>query len=258
LTKNTYRLPFWTALLQTLMLVLTFSGNAGAHGTNDKGHISPSGLTAASKRFFIIDLRSPELYRKAHVPGAVSLPLEDLSQKRLQDLGLTKDKPVVLYDTSESAARKGKVLLEVLGFSDLRILAGGFTHWLEDRQPEESGESGPTVGKKVKTVKAGLEIKPQVHDFGVIRKENGVVSTTFTVNNTGDEKIDIAEITTSCGCTSAKMDKRKLAPGESGTVTVFFDPDFHKEPEGRFSRTVFLQTSGGEEFQARIMVQIAQ
>jgi 3-mercaptopyruvate sulfurtransferase SseA len=104
LTKNTYRLPFWTALLQTLMLVLTFSGNAGAHDTNDKGHISPSGLTAASKRFFIIDLRSPELYRKAHVPGAVSLPLEDLSQKRLQDLGLTKDKPVVLYDTSESAA----------------------------------------------------------------------------------------------------------------------------------------------------------
>ena len=43
------------------------------------------------------------------------------------------------------------------------------------------------------------------------------------------------------------MDISELAPGETGKLTVFFDPNFHKEPEGQFSRTVFLDTSDGSE-----------
>jgi hypothetical protein len=39
-------------------------------------------------------------------------------------------------------------------------------------------------------------------------------------------------------------------------MEVSFDPNFHKEPEGRFSRTIFLQTSEGIELEAKIYVQI--
>ena len=66
----------------------------------------------------------------------------------------------------------------------------------------------------------------------------------------------IEEITTSCGCTSAKTNKKSILPGENIPMEVFFDPNFHKEPAGRFSRTVFVQTSEGMEVEAKIYVQI--
>ena len=53
----------------------------------------------------------------------------------------------------------------------------------------------------------------------------------------------ITSVSTSCGCASAKLDKSVVAPGESNRMTVFFDPNFHEEPAGRFSRTVFLETN---------------
>ena len=66
------------------------------------------------------------------------MPLQEVSQQRLQALGIEPGNQVILYSTSESAASKGKVLLSVLGYSNVRILAGGFTHWLEDGQDAES------------------------------------------------------------------------------------------------------------------------
>ena len=69
-------------------------------------------------------------------------------------------------------------------------------------------------------------------------------------------EISINEITTSCGCTSAKIDEKIIQPGQERKLTVSFDPNFHKEPEGKFSRTVFLQTSLGTETQAKIEIEI--
>ena len=47
-----------------------------------------------------------------------------------------------------------------------------------------------------------------------------------------------------------------IQPGETVPLEVTFDPDFHKEPPGKFSRTVFVQTSEGIELEAKIHIEI--
>jgi hypothetical protein len=84
---------------------------------------------------------------------------------------------------------------------------------------------------------SSIRIQPAEYDFGIIAKEGGIVKTTFSLFNNGDKKVTIEEISTSCGCTSANVSK-------------------DKEPSGRFSRTVFLQTSEGIELPTKIYVQI--
>jgi len=45
---------------------------------------------------------------------------------------------------------------------------------------------------------------------------------TFAFENTGDEPVEIREIKTSCGCTTAELEKKVYAPGESGVIEGSF------------------------------------
>ncbi len=97
-------------------------------------------------------------------------------------------------------------------------------------------------------------------DFGIIEKKNGVVNTTFMIKNDGEGalKINAGDITTSCGCTTAKIDKENVAPNDEVILTVFFDPNFHEELQGRFSRSVFVPTNDPDnrEIEFKIFVEI--
>jgi rhodanese-related sulfurtransferase len=257
LIKNIHHLSI-RSYLRSVVLVLLFAATASAHGTKDKQLISPAELASEREAYQIIDLRSSEQYSENHVPGALSLPLQEVSQQRLQALGVEPGDSVILYSTSESATSKGKMLLGVLGYSNVRVLAGGFTHWLEDGQDVEAGIAQLATGATSEVRGPGLEVSPEIHDFGEIEKENGIVSTQFTVKNSSGSEILITEITTSCGCTTAEIDATLIQPGVTQILTVHFDPNFHKEPEGKFSRTVFLQTSNSQEVQAKISVEITE
>ncbi len=58
-------------------------------------------------------------------------------------------------------------------------------------------------------------------DFGAMY-QNEEVSHTFTFRNGGDAVLNIEKVKSSCGCTAAMPDKRKLAPGEQATIKVTF------------------------------------
>lgn len=247
------------SLMVTAALFLFLTAVAHAHGTKDEGLISPAQLSSTSSSYKVIDLRSRQEYSDAHVPGARLLPLEEVSQDKLQKLGIRTSDRIVLYSTSESSAEKGKMLLDILGYQDITILAGGFTHWREDRQevaagfddiPEESAEAASPPPTPIVT--------PTSYDFGIVAQKKGVVSTVFDLENPTSEEMTISEITTSCGCTTAEVETKTIPPGEARKLTVFFNPDFHQEPEGKFSRTVFMQMANGAEVQARIEVEIAK
>lgn len=243
-------------LFTTVLIILTLRPAFG-HGNKDKSLISPAELASNIESFHILDIRSKEDFSIGHVPRAGSLPLVELSLQNLQKMGVDNSKTIVIYGSSEKSAQKGKLLLEVLGLTNTRILAGGFTHYEEDRQPIQKGEPeqhhySSSESQRIST----LTVNPKDYDFGIITGANGIVTTTFKVANNGNRKVQITEITTSCGCTSAKIANTVIGPGKSSLLTVFFDPNFHKEPEGKFSRTVFLQTSEGFEIQAKINVEI--
>lgn len=90
---------------------------------------------------------------------------------------------------------------------------------------------------------SAILISPESFDFGTIVQSDGVVSTTFSIENTGDEALTINRLSTSCGCTTAEMDMSDIAAGEQRTMTVTFDPTVHEDQTGEITRLVYLQTS---------------
>ena len=61
------------------------------------------------------------------------------------------------------------------------------------------------------------------HDFGTITQEKKV-SHTFQFTNTGKSPLIIQSASATCGCTVPEWPKEPIAPGESGKITVEFDP----------------------------------
>jgi hypothetical protein len=48
------------------------------------------------------------------------------------------------------------------------------------------------------------------------------LSANFTFKNTGRQPVTITKITSSCGCTTANLEKKTYSAGESGTLTALF------------------------------------
>jgi len=142
----------WTRLLIlfTLCTSLILSGAAQAES---KLRVSPEELKTQLKQpnLVIIDARSFESYAQNHIPGAVNFP-EPLTyehkslngqivqpsqmQKIARDLGLTVDKPIIIYDSGElMAAARVFWSLEVYGFNNVKVLNQGFEGWIKENYP---------------------------------------------------------------------------------------------------------------------------
>ena len=129
-------------------------------------------------------------------------------------------------------------------------------------------------------------------DFGKVYKEK--VSHNFTVKNVGYTDLEIRSVTTSCGCTTAALKSRdgkqinlngrkrasdkagyKLAPNESATLTVTYDPLHHTpmrhskdhdafmawhapSPPNKLTRTVYIKSDDPKTPEAEIVVTIDQ
>jgi rhodanese-related sulfurtransferase len=90
-----------------------------------------------------VDSRKPEEFAAGHIPGAVSVPLED-SRIALEELAarFSPARPLVVYceggdcQTSVAMAR----LLYDRGFRDIRILTGGWAEWTAAGLPTEAAK----------------------------------------------------------------------------------------------------------------------
>ncbi|MBI2475400.1 DUF1573 domain-containing protein [Candidatus Uhrbacteria bacterium] len=91
-------------------------------------------------------------------------------------------------------------------------------------------------------------------DFSEIIQSQGLVSAIVRVSNTGKAPLKINRLSTSCGCTTAKMDLSDLASGESREMTITFDPMVHPDELGPIVRAVYLQTSDQDEPEIQIDV----
>lgn len=103
-------------------------------------------------------------------------------------------------------------------------------------QKTEPAKRQPPPG----TPRPAIFVDPPSYDFGTIPQE--VVTHSFTVMNKGDKDLVIGKITTSCGCTTAKIDQNIIPPGQKATLEVTFDPLVH-DTKGKTTRTVHLETN---------------
>lgn len=63
-----------------------------------------------------------------------------------------------------------------------------------------------------------------VFDFGNIREEAGEVSHRFIFKNTSNEPFVVLGAAGKCGCTTASYSKKEIAPGDTASVVVKFNP----------------------------------
>ena len=256
-----------------LILAALFSGCTQApeedHHDDDDDHVEAheiypgdvAELIEAGNRPIIIDLRSGSEYAAGHAAGAISIPFDNLSPGQLKAAGLEESDVIYVYDTSGRKGESAVNVLTSLGFENVKSMAGGFVHWEEDEYPVEEGEAIETK-TEIKTIEGGPRISARetLHDFGVITQYGGVVTHDFVIENTGDENLEIISVSTSCACTSAEIDKTKIDPGETAVVKAIFDPDVHEEPQGRFRRTIFVESNDPtkEEFMLNVYVDIEE
>lgn len=213
----------------------------------------------------LLDVRTPEEYEEIHLENAVLLPVQELSQQTLASIGLgenAKDKEIVIYCRSGARSESAYNIMNTLGYTNIKSVAGGIIHWEEDGYPFT--ETGPYNGPRVMTNENQKEAQegPRIkldntfHDFGVIRQYGGIVKKAFTIKNVGTDILKIGDITTSCSCATAKISDKELSAGEETILTVFFDPDFHEEPLDVFKRTVFIPTNDPKAPEVEVVIQV--
>jgi hypothetical protein len=107
-------------------------------------------------------------------------------------------------------------------------------------------------------------IDPTSHDFGDVSVRGGVVKTVMTIQNEGDSDLVINDMDTSCGCTSASVEKdgkegpafgmkmhgnnpvgwsERVKSGEKALLNIYYDPMVHPDLRGPVTRSVSVYSN---------------
>ena len=81
------------------------------------------------------------------------------------------------------------------------------------------------------------------HDFGKIHEEDGRVSVVFNFKNEGMAPLVLSNVRASCGCTTPTWTKEPVEPGQTGSITVTYNPNGRP---GRFQKTVTITSNASE------------
>ena len=88
------------------------------------------------------------------------------------------------------------------------------------------------------------------HDFGKINESDGRVSVVFEFKNEGMAPLILSNVRASCGCTTPTWTKEPVEPGQTGSITVTYNPNGRP---GRFQKTVTI-TSNAKEPTAKVYI----
>ena len=117
------------------------------------------------KKLLIVDLSDLETHSAYHVPGAVHLPYEQLTQElpsiagemsveaplnqTLNQIGLTSKHHVIAYDNIDNS-RACRLLwtLDLIGHTQYSLLNGGLAAWLDERHPTEDNHQPAEPGSQ--------------------------------------------------------------------------------------------------------------
>ncbi len=121
-----------------------------------------------------------------------------------------------------------------------------------------SGDEGKASSSPV------ISIEPKEYNFDDVSLRGGVVNTVMTIKNTGGSALVINDMETSCGCTSATVEKggiegpefgmkghgpspvgwsETLQPGETALLNIYYDPAVHPELRGAVTRAIALYSN---------------
>jgi rhodanese-related sulfurtransferase len=88
-------------------------------------------MASGTPDFVLLDVRSPELYAKGHVPGAINLPHGKIVEAKMS--AFPADTLFVVYCAGPhcNGAHRGAVRLARLG-RPVKLMIGGITGWIDE------------------------------------------------------------------------------------------------------------------------------
>jgi phage shock protein E len=104
-------------------------------GTPVEGVDAERAHALASKgNALIVDVREPEEWAEARIPGAVHVPLGELASRVSE---LPGDRPLIMQCRSGNRSRTAAKFLKENGFTDVVNLEGGIKDWADADLPLE-------------------------------------------------------------------------------------------------------------------------
>ena len=109
----------------SLIILMLGCGTAGAGES-----ISPQQASTmhSGQKAVIIDVREDSEWNEQHIPGAIHIPLAQLSE-RLSEIKPYKDSPVITQCRSGGRSAKAQDVLQSAGFASVYNLEGGIIAW---------------------------------------------------------------------------------------------------------------------------------
>jgi rhodanese-related sulfurtransferase len=91
------------------------------------GSVRPEQITPDLwDRFVIVDTRDAGQYKEDHIPGAIHVEWRTVLGNRDK---LPRDKPLLLYCNTSSLSAQAALALKLVGYDNVKVLAGGFDAW---------------------------------------------------------------------------------------------------------------------------------
>lgn len=78
------------------------------------------------------------------------------------------------------------------------------------------------------------------YDYGHVDEDGGSVVCSFVAQNRGERELEVVNVMTSCGCTTASYEKRPIPPGGIFRFEVSFNP---MNRPGRIDKQIFVYVS---------------
>jgi hypothetical protein len=100
-----------------------------------------------------------------------------------------------------------------------------------------------------------IEILPKIFEFGDIQYGQ-IVEYDFSVKNSGNDALEIKKVATSCSCTTAKVDRETIPPGETADLHVRYDSGAmgSLHGKGRQERIIYIRSNDPINPQAEVMI----
>lgn len=102
---------------------------------NSSFEISPEALVQKIEKqedIILLDVRTKDEYADVHLENAHLLPVQELSQESLAQIGLgndMKDAEIIIYCRSGNRSKMAYDTMESLGYTNIKSLTGGMTYW---------------------------------------------------------------------------------------------------------------------------------
>jgi len=103
---------------------------------------------------------------------------------------------------------------------------------------------------ELKPVASRMTFQFTEHNFGTIF-DSQPQQVVFPFTNTGRDPLIIGEVKSTCGCTVPELTKKTYLPGESGEITINYNP---KGKRGNDSRSVTIQTNDSTQPTVRLTI----